>query len=132
MLSYYKERIFDEIRKNIILRGTIMSDMSETFSGILKQWQTGKYERNGITCDAKVVYVREKADGENTFAVIRKEKCPWDKKSDGKSVGESYSICWEISGEKYLLGLPVDPQIIDKLEVILQIIMLTDKISQNS
>ena len=111
-----------------------MSDMSETFSGILKQWETGEYERNGETCNAKVVYVREKADGKNTFAVIRKEKCPWDKKSNGQSVGESYSICWELSsnGERHLLGLPVDPQVINSLEAILQIIMLTDKISKNS
>lgn len=94
-----------------------MSDMSETFSGILKQWETGEYERNGETCNAKVVYVREKADGKNTFAVIRKEKCPWDKDSKRKRVKESYSICWEFpSGEKYLLGLPVDPKEIDLLK----------------
>lgn len=95
--------------------------MSETFSGSLKQDQTGKgtYKRNRQTCPAEVVYVREKADGENTFAVIRKEKCPWDKASNGKIVEESYSICWEISGKRYLLGLPVDPQDIDKLKAIL-------------
>ena len=98
----------------------------------LVKGQTGEYERNGETCPAKVVYVKEKADGTHTFAVIKKYNCPWDKNSNGKSVEESYSICWEISGERYLLGLPVDPQVIDKLEAILQIIMLTDKISKNS
>lgn len=84
--------------------------MSETFRVNLKQGQTGKYERNGQTCDAEVVYVREKADGTNTFAVIRKENCPWDTDSKGESVKESYSICWEMqSGQRYLLGLPVNP-----------------------
>ena len=109
--------------------------MRETFIGDLKKNQKGVYTRNRQICPAKVIYVRPKADGKNTFAVIRKEKCPWDKDSNGKnSVEESYSICWEMSsnGERYLLGLPVDPQVIDKLEAILQIIMLTDKISKNS
>ena len=39
--------------------------MSETFRVNLKQGQTGKYERNGQTCDAEVVYVSPKADGTN-------------------------------------------------------------------
>ena len=84
--------------------------MSETFRVNLKQGQTGKYERNGQTCDAEVVYVRETADGIK-FALIKKDNSPWDK------VKESYSICWEMpSGEKYLLGLPVDPNEIKLLK----------------
>lgn len=95
--------------------------MSETFSGKLEQGPNGKgtYKRNGQTCDAEVVYVRETADGVK-FALIKKDNSPWDK------VEESYSICWEMpSGKRYkrykryLLGLPVDPQDIDKLKAIL-------------
>lgn len=93
--------------------------MSETFSGNLVQGQTGEYKRNKQRCDAKVVYVREKADGENTFALIKKDNCKWDKDSNGIIAKESYSICWEISGKRYLLGLPVDPQAIDNLKAIL-------------
>lgn len=86
--------------------------MSETFSGNLVQNQKGVYKRNDQTCPAEVVYVRETANGIK-FALIKKENSLWDK------VKESYSICWEISGEKYLLGLPVDPQDINKLKAIL-------------
>ena len=90
--------------------------MSETFIGDLKQDQKGEYRRNKQYCDAaEVVYVRETADGVK-FALIKKYNSPWDK------VKESYSICWEISGKRYLLGLPVAPQDINKLKAILEII----------
>ena len=91
--------------------------MSETFRVNLKQGQTRKYERNGQTCDAEVVYVSPKADGTNNFALIKKDNCKWDTDSNGNPVKESYSICWEMpSGEKYLLGLPVDPNEIKLLK----------------
>ena len=91
--------------------------MSETFRVNLKQGQTGKYERNGQTCDAEVVYVSPKADGTNTFALIKKDNCKWDTDSNGNPVKESGSICRAVtSGDKYLLGLPVDSKVIKLLK----------------
>lgn len=87
---------------------------------------TGKYSRNGDSCDAKVIYQNNKSGNEPRFCLIEKKDASWD-----KEMKPSYSIGWKCTDDYYVLGLPIEADDIRELKRIIDIMLSTQSKSKD-
>ena len=75
-----------------------------------KTGKTGKYSRNGVHCNAKVIYQNEHGDCPH-FCLIEKTNANWD-----KGLNPSFSIGWKCENKYFVLGLPTEADDIRELK----------------